>query len=87
LARANAKKFNVVGIGTQDNLKDAKKFVTRNKVKNVKMYWDASGTSWDYFGVLGQPAAILMDKDGNPVETWTGYLENDEVLAAIAKLK
>jgi hypothetical protein len=76
----------VIGIGTQDNLKDAKAFVARNKVKTPRMYWDSSFESWDYFGVAGQPAAILLDKNGVPVKTWSGFLDTKKVLAEVKKL-
>jgi hypothetical protein len=51
------------------------------------MYWDKSGKSWDYFGVPGQPAALLLDKEGNVVASWTGFLDTKEVSAELAKLK
>jgi thioredoxin-related protein len=56
-------------------------------VKTPKMYWDESFASWDYFGVAGQPAAILMDKTGKPVKTWSGFLDTKKVLAEVKKLK
>ncbi len=76
----------MVGIGTQDTLKDAKAFVARNKVTTVRMYWDSSFDSWDYFGVAGQPAAILLDKNGTPVKTWSGFLDTKKVLIEVKKL-
>lgn len=59
----------------------------RNKVKTVRMYWDPTFDSWDYFGVTGQPAAVLLNKDGKPVKTWTGFLDTKKVLAEVKKLK
>ena len=76
----------MIGIGTQDTLKEAQAFVTRNKMRTPRMYWDKSSASWDYFGVAGQPAAILIDKDGKPVKSWNGFLDTKKVLAEIKKL-
>jgi hypothetical protein len=76
----------VIGIGTQDSLKEAQAFVIRNKVKTPKMYWDKSFASWDYFGVAGQPAAILLDTNGKPVKMWSGFLDTKKVLAEVKKL-
>ncbi len=50
------------------------------------MYWDSSFDSWDYFGVAGQPAAILLDSKGNAVKTWSGFLDTKKVLAEVKKL-
>ncbi len=83
----NAKSVTVIGIGTQDDLKEAQAFVKRNKVKTPKMYWDSTFDSWDYFGVAGQPAAILMDKNGKVIKTYTGFLDTKKVLAEVKKIK
>jgi hypothetical protein len=79
--------MNVVGIGTQDDVKAAQAFVARAKIKSVRMYWDPTFDAWDYFGVAGQPAAVLMDKTGKPIKQYSGFLDTKKVLAEVKKIK
>jgi thioredoxin-related protein len=61
--------------------------VKRGKVTTPHMYWDATFTVWDYFGVAGQPAAILLDKNGKVVKQYSGFLDTKKVLTEAKKLK
>lgn len=81
LARTK-KTLRIVGVGTQDTLADAQKFVARAKIKTVTMLWDESARSWNYWGVSGQPAALLIDANGKFVKAWTGELDMAAVVAA-----
>lgn len=50
------------------------------------MLWDPSFASWEALGVRGQPAFILMDRNGIAVEGWYGSADPVEVLAMVAEL-
>ena len=82
-ARDHASQVTVVGIGTQDTLELANKFVARNGVKTIRMYWDRSGKTWQFYGVRGQPAALLI-RNGKVVASWTGVVDEAAVLKALA---
>ena len=77
-ARRNASKLTVVGLGTQDSLALAQKFVTKHAVVSARMFWDKSGKSWQFYGVPGQPAALLI-KGGKVVGSWTGPLDEGAI--------
>ena len=44
------------------------------------MLWDESFESWLALGVRGQPAAILFAADGTKLSSWSGYIDEVEVL-------
>jgi thioredoxin-related protein len=71
----------VVGLGTQDSLGAAKKFVDRHKMKTTKMVWGASAESWAFYGVPSQPAFVLVDASGNNVlKAGSGEIPYEEIL-------
>ncbi len=51
------------------------------------MVWDESFTSWSYYGVRGQPTAILVDPTGQPITGWSGAFPEDEVLELAAQFR
>ena len=70
----------MVGLGSQDSLSDAQGFVSRYGV-TFTMLWDGSGRSWRELGVRGQPAALLLARDGSELGRWFGPFPEDEVVA------
>lgn len=46
----------------------------------VTMLWDESFESWAAFGVRSQPAAILFDAQGAPLQAWLGPFDEAEAL-------
>jgi len=75
----------VIGVGTQDDLALAKKFVSETGV-TFPMTWDKSGKTWVDFGVPAQPAMILYNKSGNEVRRWNGVFNKAEVADAVSQL-
>lgn len=72
-----------MGMGAQDDFAFAQEFRTSTGTESFLMIWDESFTSWQYYGVRGQPTAILVDAAGNPIEGWIGFLDTDTVLEAV----
>ncbi len=70
----------VVGMGAQDDFGQAQGFVDRTGVASFPMIWDESFETWAYYGVRGQPTAILVDRNGNPIAGWSGFFDADEVV-------
>ena len=64
-AQQHADLLRVVGLGTQDDAKQAKQFVERYELQHT-MLWDESFESWTQLGVRGQPAGMLFAADGTP---------------------
>jgi thioredoxin-like negative regulator of GroEL len=48
----------------------------------VKMLWDKDAKSWEYYGVPGQPAALLI-KNGEVVASWAGAIDEEELLGLV----
>lgn len=45
------------------------------------MFWEDGGfDSWAFYGVRGQPAAVLVDADGNVIDGWSGRFPVDTVI-------
>lgn len=72
----------VVGLGTQDSLKEAIRFVTKYKMTSTHMFWDNSGDTWAAYRVVSQPSALLI-RDGVIVKRWSGPLDEHAVEAAL----
>jgi len=73
----------VIGLGTQDDLALAKNFVA-TRGTTFPMLWDRTFQSWRAVGILGQPAAILLDRQGQEVKRWLGAFDEGEVLRLAA---
>ena len=75
----------VIGLGTQDSLGQAKDFVADYGTSSFTMLWDESFLSWQTLNVSSQPTAILFEKDGTPITGWIGPFPEDEVLQLAAE--
>ena len=84
MARDNADDLKVVGLGTQDTLPEAEEFRAEFEMTSTDLFWDEGFDSWQALGIRAQPAGILLDADGNVVESWLGPVSPDDVLAALA---
>lgn len=54
--------------------------MSRYGTKSFPMLWDPSFATWGELGVTGQPAAMLFDRQGRPLQRWVGPFDEDEVL-------
>ncbi len=72
----------VIGLGSQDSLGEAEEFVAATGTEGVEMLWDESFVSWDHYGIRSQPAAILLDANGDAIEGWSGNVPNEDALRA-----
>ena len=81
-ARTHEDKLRVIGLGAQDDLESARDFVADGGI-TFTMLWDESFESWIQLGVRGQPMAILFDADGTPLGTWSGFLDEGQILDLI----
>ena len=70
----------MVGLGTQDSFEEARDFVKRYGTTSFTMLWDRGHDSWRRLGISGQPAAILFDRHGRPIDKWLGQFDEAEVL-------
>lgn len=71
-------------MGAQDSFSFAQEFRETTGTESILMIWDEGFTTWQYYGVRGQPTAILVDKTGNPIQGWLGRFDENEVLELAA---
>ena len=71
-------------MGAQDSFELAGDFRTQTGAVTPLMIWDAGFDTWSYYGVRGQPTAILVDKTGQPIKGWQGAFDEAEVLELAA---
>ena len=72
-------------MGAQDSLDQASDFLANTGVETPLMIWDAGFETWTYYGVAGQPVAILVDVNGDPIQGWRGAFDPEEVLRLAAE--
>lgn len=73
----------VVGLGAQDSEEMAQDFVAEHQLETPRMLYDPSFESWEHFGINGQPAAILFDREGVAQAGWFGPFPEDEVMRRV----
>jgi hypothetical protein len=74
----------VIGLGTQDNLTEARDFVDEFGT-TFTMLWDESFRSWIELGVTSQPTAVFLSPDGTILTGWVGGFPEDTVLELAAE--
>lgn len=65
----------MIGLGTQQTIRDAEDFVSDTGPFTMPVFWDESGRSWAELGVVGQPTVALFLGDGTLVDTWFGSVD------------
>ncbi|WP_420620339.1 TlpA family protein disulfide reductase [Candidatus Poriferisocius sp.] len=61
----------------------AKSFV-QSTGTTFTMLWDPTFESWRQLGISGQPAGMLLDGNGQILDSWRGAIPQSRVLDAIA---
>ena len=75
----------MIGLGTKDDGEYAVDFVTSTGTYSFPMYWDETSSAWVPFGVVNQPAAVLLSPDGDVIESWNSMFPVDKVLELAAQ--
>ena len=65
----------MIGLGTQQTIRDAEEFVADRGPLTFPVFWDESGRSWSELGVVGQPTVALFLADGTLVDVWFGSVD------------
>jgi hypothetical protein len=76
----------VIAIGGRDRAANGPAFVARHKLRTPTVLFDEPMAAWDAYGIPGQPAAVLLDRDGHERGRWLGAFDTREVLAAARDL-
>ena len=75
----------VVGIGAQDDLAHAERFLGQTGV-TFTMLWSDSFESWNHFGVSRNSAVLLLDADGNLVDESAARFDPQSIVERLAEL-
>ena len=83
---AGTKDLRVIAIGGRDKLSNGPAFVERFGVTTPLVLFDEPMAVWNHYLIPGQPAGVLLDREGRERGRWLGPFNNDEVLAAAREL-
>ena len=75
----------VVGIGAQDDLAFAERFLGQTGV-TFTMLWSDSFESWNHFGVNRNSSVLLLDAAGNLVDDSASSFDAGRVAQRLADL-
>ena len=75
----------VVGIGAQDDLAFAERFLGQTGV-TFTMLWSDSSEAWSHFGVRRNSTVMLLDRGGNVVEGSAGSYDPDSLIEQLTTL-
>jgi thiol-disulfide isomerase/thioredoxin len=76
----------VVAIGGRDQRINGPAFVERHRLRSPIVVFDEPMTVWREYAIPGQPAGVLLDREGRERGRWLGAFDPDEVVAAARDL-
>lgn len=86
LASGASDDLTVIAIGGRDDAANGPAFVNRHKLRTPTILFDEPMAAWEAYAIPGQPAGILLDREGRERGRWLGAFETAEVLAAARAL-
>jgi thiol-disulfide isomerase/thioredoxin len=86
LASGSREELAVVAIGGRDDAANGPAFVERHRLRTPTILFDEPMSAWEAYAIPGQPAGVLLDRDGRERGRWLGAFDPVEVLAAAREL-
>ena len=86
LAAEAGTELSVVAIGGRDNVANGPEFVARHGLRTPTMLFDESMASWRAYRIVGQPGAVLLDREGRERGRWAGAFDTRLALDAARAL-
>ena len=86
MARGAGDELRVVAIGGRDKAGAGREFVERHALRTPTVLFDEPMKAWDAYGLVGQPHAILLDRDGRERGRWIGAFDPAEAVEAARAL-
>lgn len=77
-------KILVVNMSKQDNVDEAKEIISSKDLNDIA-YFDIKGEFAKYYGIIGVPAAYVIDSEGVIKEVNFGLVNRDEILKKIGE--
>jgi thiol-disulfide isomerase/thioredoxin len=72
----------VIAIGGRDDAANGLAFVTHHRLRAPTILFDERMAAWQAYAIPGQPAGVLLDRDGRERGHWLGAFDSEEVPAA-----
>jgi thiol-disulfide isomerase/thioredoxin len=76
----------VVAIGGRDDAANGPAFVERHRLRTPAIVFDEPMAVWEAYAIPGQPAGVLLDREGRERARWLGAFEPADVTAAARAL-
>jgi thiol-disulfide isomerase/thioredoxin len=76
----------VVAIGGRDEAPNGPAFVARHRLRTPTILFDEPMVAWESYAIPGQPAGVLLDRDGRERGRWLGAFDPADVLGAAREL-
>jgi thiol-disulfide isomerase/thioredoxin len=76
----------VVAIGGRDEASNGPAFVERHRLRTPTIVFDEPMGVWEAYAIPGQPAGVLLDRQGRERARWLGAFDPDAVVAAARAL-
>jgi thiol-disulfide isomerase/thioredoxin len=76
----------VVAIGGRDEIANGPAFVARHRIRTPLVVFDEPMAVWEEYAIPGQPAGVLLDREGRERARWLGAFDPADVLAAARDL-
>ena len=86
LASGSADELAVVAIGGRDETANGPAFVRRHGLRTPTILFDEPMAAWEAYAIPGQPAGILLDREGRERSRWLGAFDPADVLVAARAL-
>jgi thiol-disulfide isomerase/thioredoxin len=76
----------VVAIGGRDDAANGPAFVKRHELRTPTIVFDEPMAVWEAYAIPGQPAGVLLDREGRERARWLGAFDPADVAAAARSL-
>ena len=86
LAAESRGELAVVAIGGRDDAANGPAFVKRHRLRTPTIVFDDAMAVWESYAIPGQPAGVLLDRQGREQARWLGAFDPAAVLAAARAL-
>ena len=86
MARDARDTLRVVAIGGRDKAGAGQEFVERHDLRTPTVLFDEPMQAWNAYGFVGQPHAVLLDRDGRERGRWIGAFDPAEPMDAARSL-
>ncbi len=86
LAAQAGDELRVIAIGGRARASDGRPFVAHHGLRSPLVLFDEPMAAWSAYAIPGQPAAVLLDRNGRERRRWLGAFDTAQALGAAQRL-